>query len=243
MSSRRSVSILLFLTLALGVAAQPARPAATAAIPKNTPAFMQKHERFLARAQAGPIGLLFLGDSITEQWNSAPAVWDEHYGRHAPANFGIGGDQTQNVIWRIEHGELDGIAPRAVVLLIGTNNTLSHSAPEIVAAIGKIVGLIRTKLPETKVLLLALLPRGPRINRDGTADRWEQRMDVIHAVNAELPKLADDRHVHFLDLGPRFLDADGKIPASLMHDQLHLTPAGYRVWAEAMQPKLDELLK
>lgn len=240
---RRFLCLLLVLQCAALAGAQTSRTDASAAVARDTRTFMQQHEAFLARAKAGPVGLLFLGDSITAGWKNAAATWEKHFGAHAPANFGIGGDQTQNVIWRIENGELDHVSPRAVVLLIGTNNTAGHTAPEITAAIGKIVGLIRTKLPDTKVLLLAIFPRGPRHNRDGTPDAWEKRMTVIRAVNAELPKLADGRHVHFLDLGDRFVDADGKIPSSLMHDQLHLTPEGYRIWAEAMQPKLDELLK
>ncbi|MCM2273189.1 MAG: GDSL-type esterase/lipase family protein [Candidatus Didemnitutus sp.] len=240
---RRLLSLLFLSGLATLASAQTPRADASAAIPKPARSFMEKHESFLARAQAGPIGLLFLGDSITEQWKTAPAVWEKHYGTHQPANFGIGGDQTQNVIWRIEHGELDGIAPRAVVLLIGTNNSASHSAPEIVAAIGKILGLVRAKLPETKILLNAIFPRGPRKNKAGEDEDWQARMAVIREVNAALPGLADGQHVHFLDAGPRFLDAEGKIPTTIMRDQLHLTPEGYRIWAEAMQPKLDELLK
>ncbi len=204
---------------------------------------MENHAAFLARAQAGPIGLLFLGDSITANWKNAPEIWKKHFGAHAPANFGISGDATQNVLWRVENGELDGIAPRVVVLLIGTNNTAVHTAPEISAAIGKIVGHIRAKLPESKVLLLAIFPRGPRVNRDGTPDAWEKRMEVIRAVNATLPQLADGEHVHWLDIGHHFLAADGTILAALLPDQLHLSSAGYQVWAEAMQPTLDALLR
>ncbi|MDP1579193.1 MAG: GDSL-type esterase/lipase family protein [Candidatus Didemnitutus sp.] len=241
--SRCGISVLLLLVSLLTPILAVAKVDAAAPRPKTEPRFMASHAAFLARAQAGPIGLLFLGDSITAGWQSAPDIWERYFGAHAPANFGIGGDATQNVLWRIENGELDGIAPRAVVLLIGTNNTAGHTAPEISAAIGKIVDHIRAKLPETKVLLLAIFPRGPRVNRDGTPDAWEKRMEVIHAVNATLLQLADGERVHWLDIGHHFLDTAGTIPAGLMPDQLHLSPAGYQVWAEAMQPTLDALLR
>lgn len=216
---------------------------ASVALAKPEPRFMEYHAAFLARAQAGPVGLVFLGDSITAGWENAPKVWEAHFGPHQPVNFGISGDQTQNVLWRIENGELDGISPRVVVLMIGTNNSGSHTADEITAALGRIISVTRQKLPETKILLLAILPRGPRIMRDGISDGWEQRMAVIKDVNAALPGLADGKQVYFLDIGSRFIDETGSIPNALMPDQLHLSPGGYQVWAEAMQPTLDSLLR
>ena len=122
--------------------------------------FFQMHESFLARGKSGPIGLLFLGDSITARWTEAPEVWKAHFGRYEPADFGIGGDSTHHVIWRIEHGELDGIHPAVVVLLLGTNNTIHFSGQEIAAADAKIVRLIREKIPGVKVLVLAIFPQG-----------------------------------------------------------------------------------
>src|SRR5439155_25463894 len=138
--------------------AQTAKPVdASAAIPKTGNArFFELHESFLKRDKAGPIGVLFLGDSITEGWTKAPHIWEHYYGVFQPANFGIGGDQTQHVIWRIENGELDGIHPKVVVLMLGTNNTAGNTAEEIVAADRKIVQMIRSRLSETKVLLLAI---------------------------------------------------------------------------------------
>src|SRR3954466_15384342 len=141
-------------------AATPAVVDASAAIPKTGNArFFELHEKFLARGKSGPIGVVFLGDSITEGWGKAPHIWEHYFGKYQPANFGIGGDQTQHVIWRIENGELDGISPKAVVLMIGTNNSASHTGEQIADAIKKTVGLIRAKIPGTKVLLLAILPR------------------------------------------------------------------------------------
>jgi beta-glucosidase len=230
--------------------AQVAAPAATvdasAALPKRANArFYELHASFLKRAKEGPVGVLFLGDSITEGWTKAPAVWQEHFGKYQPANFGIGGDQTQHVIWRIEDGELDGIKPKVVVLMIGTNNSGSHSGEQIAAADEKIVGLIRAKLPETKVLLLAIFPRGPRArNKEGVfMDDGVKRMAAITDANARLARLEDGKTVRFLDINQVFLGPDGKIPDAIMPDQLHPNAEGYRLWAEAMQPLLDELMK
>lgn len=222
----------------------PAPVDASAAIPKTGNAtFFQKHEQFLARAKAGPIGVLFLGDSITEGWTKAPHIWEHYYAQYQPANFGIGGDQTQHVIWRIENGELDGIKPRVVVLMLGTNNSGAHTAGQIAAADRKIVQMIRARLPETKILLLAIFPRGPRKARDGTPEPWEKRMEVIRAVNTDLASLDDGKTIRFLDINARFLGNDGTIPNVIMPDQLHPNTAGYQLWAEAMQPLLDEMMK
>jgi lysophospholipase L1-like esterase len=235
------------------VAAQPPAPApaplrpledASAPIPKHGNArFYELHASFLQRAKAGPIGLLFLGDSITEGWHNAPEVWKAHYEKYQPANFGIGGDQTQHVIWRIEDGELDGIHPKVVVLMLGTNNSKGHTGAEIAAADTMIVRFIREKLPETKVLLLAIFPRGPRKDWDGTYDDGIRRMQAIRDANAALAKLDDGAHVRFLDIGEKFLGPDGKIPDTIMPDQLHPNAAGYKIWADAMQPLLDEMMK
>ena len=241
--------------------AQPAAPAAatpapaaapvdaSAAIPKTGNArFFELHEKFLARTKAGPIGVLFLGDSITEGWGKAPHIWEHYYGKLDPANFGIGGDQTQHVIWRIENGELDGIHPKVVVFMLGTNNTGSHTGEQIAAANRKIVGLIQAKLPETKILFLAIFPRGPRKNKEGvvTYDAIldaQKRMAAITVANADLAKLDDGKKVRFLDINARFLGNDGTIPNILMPDQLHPNAAGYQLWAEAMDPLLKEMLK
>lgn len=204
--------------------------------------FAHMHEMHLDRARVAPVGLMFLGDSITEAWWNVPDLWRARFGRWQPANCGISGDRTQHVIWRLEHGLLEHAAPRAVVLMIGTNNSADHTSAEILAGIDRILALIHERRPETKVLLLAIFPRGPRTSWDGKPDAWEQRMAVIRAVNAQLPARADGHRVRFLDIGPVFLDADGKIPTDLMPDQLHLSDAAYERWADAMTPVLEEML-
>jgi lysophospholipase L1-like esterase len=229
-------------------AAPPVREEADVPVERRdrTGHFLRQHESFLARARSGPVDLLFLGDSITAGWERVPHIWDRYYGHRRAANFGIGGDRTQHVLWRIENGELDPIAPKVVVLMLGTNNSGSHSATEIVGAMEKLVGAIRTKVPETKVLLLAIFPRGARKDADGQITATAKadaarRMRVIAEVNAGLARLDDGRHVRFLDIGGVFLGQDDRIPFSIMPDQLHLSPAGYQLWADAMEPALREL--
>jgi beta-glucosidase len=242
---------LVFFALVTALSAQPPRSArvdASAPLSRESEGGALKlHESFLARGKAGPIGLLFLGDSITGGWSRAPRIWDDTFGKYQPANFGVDGDTTQNLIWRIEHGELDGIHPKVTVLMIGTNNSGSHSAAQITAACKKIVDLIRSKIPETKILLLGILPRGPWREKGGTPlpfaiieANW--RMAVSAAVNSQLAGFADGRDVRFLDFGERLLGPDGSVAdAFFMHDQLHLSVAGYQVWADAMQPLLTEM--
>ncbi len=214
--------------------------------------FVKAHESFLARGKSGPIDLLFIGDSITAGWagKDRQHIWEAYYGKNNPANFGIGGDQTQHVIWRIENGELDGITPKVTVLMLGTNNTgaTGNTAAEIAAADKKIVQLIRTKIPGTKVLVLAVFPRGARKDKDGKIPDANitdaaRRTEIINAVNVELAKLDDGQNVRFLDINAVFLGQDGKIPFSIMPDQLHPNAAGYQLWADAMKPRLTEMLK
>jgi lysophospholipase L1-like esterase len=232
--------------------AQPLKPSpvdASVGAPKtNNELFFKKHEEFLERAKSGPIGVLFLGDSITAGWSNAHVAFRKYYGRHHPANFGIGGDQTQHVIWRLENGELEGINPRLVVLMIGTNNTGGHNSAQILAGNAKIISLIRAKLPKTKILLLGIFPRDARKNREGVitdaaiADA-NARMAIIREVNAGLAKMDDGRNVRFLDISSAFLDENGKIPESIMPDQLHLSLEGYERWAKAMDPLFFKMMR
>ena len=243
-------TLVSLLPLAPAQTPAPAKEDASAAIQKKDTngAFIKKHESFLARAKAGPIDLLFLGDSITDGWSKAPHIWERYYGAHRPANFGIGGDRTQHVVWRIENGELDGIQPKVTVLMLGTNNSASNTAAEIAAADKKIVELIRAKIPGTKVLLLAIFPRGARKDKDGKITEAAiadaaARTAVINDVNRALAQLDDGKNVRFLDIAAVFYGQDGKIPFAIMPDQLHPNAAGYQLWADAMQPLLTQMLK
>jgi len=205
---------------------------------KVNPGFIAAHERFVKLAAEGKAKLVFLGDSITAGWGKNQAIWDKAFGAYTPVNFGIGGDRTQHVLWRITHGELDGIAPKAVVLMIGTNNTRDNTAEEIAKGVTAIVETIRTKQPQAKILLLAVFPRGDK--PDG---KLGASNDKLVQVNNIIAKLDDGKSVVFRDIGPRFSVTDGALSAAEMPDFLHLSPAGYEIWADAIAPTLGELMQ
>ncbi|HSP32886.1 MAG TPA: glycoside hydrolase family 3 N-terminal domain-containing protein [Thermoanaerobaculia bacterium] len=196
-----------------------------AAVMQRTDAHaIEMHRAFLERGKQ-PVGVLFVGDSITEGWSSHPALWKERFGSYEPANFGIGGDKTEHVLWRIEEGgELDAVKPRLVVLLIGTNN-IGDPADGIAAGVTKIVSDIHAKLPSSNLLLLGIFPRA------------DDREGKVAAVNRSLAQLVD-AHTQFLDIGAKF-DATSK---EIMPDGLHLSEAGYRIWADAIQSAVDNAM-
>ncbi len=223
----------LWFLLASGAAAWAQLPDTTIPTSRSRDGWWMKlHQTFLDRAKKGDIDLLFLGDSITQGWNNN-AVWQRYYGARHAANFGIGGDGTQHVLWRIEHGEIDGIHPRVVVLMIGTNNAGSRSAGEIAAGITAIVKELRKRLPETKVLLLGVFPRSQK------PDTFRKK---LAEVNQQISRLDDGTNVTYLDIGKAFLNPDETISREIMPDYLHLTAKGYRLWADAMEPTLWRLL-
>ncbi len=194
--------------------------------------WMDLHNQFVERAKKGHVDLLFLGDSITQGWHDND-VWKRFYGPRHAANFGIGGDRTQHVLWRIQNGELDGIDPRVVVLMIGTNNADSASAQEIAKGITAIVEELRHRLPQAKILLLGVFPR---------RDKPPAIQAKLDQVNAFIARLGDGSSVTFLDIGKSFLKPDGSISRDVMPDLLHLSQKGYRIWADAMEPTLWKLL-
>nr|AYJ09220.1 esterase [uncultured bacterium] len=195
----------------------------------------QRHEAFLKRAKEGKADLLFLGDSITEGWGTN-AVWQKHYAPLNAANLGIGGDTTQNVLWRIANGEIDGLAPKAVVLMIGTNNFGLHGdkPDDVVRGIVAVVAALRKKLPATKILLLGIFPRDEKA---GAPIRKS-----IQAVNAQIATLENGKTVRYLDVGAKLCDAKGDLSKDVMPDFLHLSEKGYAIWAEAMHPLLQQVM-
>jgi lysophospholipase L1-like esterase len=197
--------------------------------------WMKRHDGFVAIAKKGDVDVLFLGDSITDGWRgkSGKTAWDKSFGPLKSANFGIGGDRTQHVLWRIQNGELDGITPKVAVLMIGTNNTGNDSADQIADGVTAIVKTIRSKSPTTKVLLLAVFPRGKMIPNPGNTK--------ITEINQTIAKLDDGKNVKFLDIGSKFMK-DGQIPGEIMPDYLHLSEAGYQIWADAITPTLHQML-
>lgn len=214
---------------------------ATNPVPRD-PKWVGRHEGFVEIAKQGKIDLLFLGDSITDGWRGRGVnVWNKYYAPQHAANFGIGGDRTEHVLWRMDHGELDGIKPKVVVLMIGTNNSgkekdgrLRNTIPQIIAGVTAVVTELRARLPDSKILLLAIFPRGK-------TDDF-QRGEVA-VVNTALAKLDDGKMVKFLDIGPDFLEADATLPRSIMPDLLHPNEKGYQIWVDAMNPTLDALMQ
>jgi lysophospholipase L1-like esterase len=243
---------ILALLVAIAAAQAQTKPAAPAVkLPPQAPdvaaekfgpdgkvnaGFIASHERFVKIAQEGTAQLVFLGDSITAGWGSKKEIWDKAFGAYKPANFGIGGDRTQHVLWRITHGELDGIKPKAVVLMIGTNNSGSDPAEGIAKGVTAIVETIRAKQPQAKILLLAVFPRGEKPSPNPGREK-------LAKVNEIIAKLHDGQNIHFLDIGAKFLQPDGSISKEIMPDFLHLSAAGYQIWADAISPKLAELMK
>lgn len=198
------------------------------------PAFAARHALLVERAKKGNIDVYFLGDSITQRWERQPELWKQGFGALKPGNFGIGGDHTQHVLWRIENGELTGVNPKVVVLMIGTNNAARDTPEDTARAITKIVEVLRTKLPDAKILLLGIFPRGP-----DAKDRFRKTNDQVNTI---ITKLDDGKHVFYLDIGPKFLQPDGTLSKEIMTDLVHPSPKGYQIWIDAMTPKLTELL-
>lgn len=198
--------------------------------------FLPAHERFVKIAQEGKAQLVFLGDSITAGWASKKDIWDKAFGAWQPANFGIGGDRTQHVLWRIENGELEVIKPKTIVLMIGTNNVGADTAEGITKGITAILKTIRTKQPQAKILLLGVFPRGEKASPNPSRDKLKE-------VNQNIAKLDDGQTIHYLDIGDKFLQPDGSLTKEIMPDFLHLSAAGYQIWADAITPKLTELMK
>jgi lysophospholipase L1-like esterase len=212
----------------------PVRSATVPASRSENGFWMARHRLLLKRVEDAKPGVIFIGDSITQGWEGAgKEVWKRHYAPRQAVNLGIGGDGTQHVLWRLDHGEIERISPKVAVVMIGTNNMFTNTPEQIAEGNRLIVETLRKKLPDTKILLLAIFPRAPRAD--------DPIREKIKATNALIAKQDDGKYVRFLDIGPAFLEADGSIARSTMPDYLHLTPRGYRVWANAIEPTLWEL--
>ena len=199
--------------------------------------WMPRHEEKLALKSTNP-EVVFIGDSITQNWEKDGApVWAANYTKYRALNLGFGGDHTENVLWRLQHGAIDGLAPKVVVLMIGTNNTGDRQEDPVTTAEGvkRIVGEIRARVPGAKLLLLAVFPRD---EKPGTRLRR-----INEGVNRLIQKLADDKTIYFLDIGPALLEPDGTLTHEVMPDLLHLSEQGYARWARVMQPQVEKLLQ
>lgn len=205
--------------------------------------WMPRHKEKLAeiarrKAAGEPTDLVFIGDSITHNWEKDHKdLWDSMWGKYHPLNLGYGGDRTENLLWRLQHGELDGIKPKLIVMMIGTNNNgLRHDDPALTfAGIRRDLQEIEKHQPHAKVLLLAIFPRAEKPD-DGlrlTNDK----------VNAMLPRLADNKRVFFLDIDKAFLAPDGTLSKDIFPDLLHPNAKGYAIWQREVQPTVDKLMR
>jgi len=209
-------------------------------------AWVHRHDGFVEIAKKGNIDVLFLGDSITDNWRKPEMglpVWEKNFAPLHAVNFGISGDRTQHVLWRMQNGELAGYKPRVVVLMIGTNNTglerdkltPRNTTAEIVSGVTDVVKGLTTQFPETKILLLAIFPRAEK-----STDPFRLQ---VYDVNSALARLHDGKQVFFLNIGPKFLAPDGRLPKEIMPDFLHPSTKGYEIWADAIREPLAKLLK
>lgn len=242
-----------FTGLMLAVAAGPAL-AAAAALPADMPEprtdanSAQAHQDLLAKRDRGRIDVYFIGDSITRRWGAAEPRyrallehWQRNFHGWNAGNFAWGGDTTRNILWRLDQGELDGVDPRVIVVMAGTNNLGSAPAPrdhdalatDVVRGIAAILDRCRRLAPDARIVLMGITPRN-----DDMA--W---MPVIRNVNAQLARMADGQRIRFIDLDRRLADAEGRLlPGMADADALHLALPAYEVWAQALRPVLTEWL-
>jgi beta-glucosidase len=188
------------------------------------------------RLKQGDADMLFIGDSITNGWDSTgKEVWDKYYAPRKAVNMGFGWDRTQHVLWRIEHNDFNNVHPKLAVLMIGTNNSNGHdnTADEIADGIIKICKVLRSRLPHTKILLLAIFPRNaqPNAQREKNAE-----------ASLLASRIADDKTIFYLDVNKELLEPDGSLSKKIMPDYLHPNQAGYEIWAKAMEPTIEELM-
>ena len=211
---------------------------ATYPFPKLDWVDMVKRHNAEAAKIADSIQVVFDGDSITSWFayysgpgNSGVAIWNERYAKLGAFDFGIPGDFTQNLLWRLSIGQINGIHPKLILLMIGTNNLGSNTNEEIAAGNKAILDEYRKLCPDAVILLQGIFPRG-HLASDPVRAR-------IKAINKILSTFADGEKVLFLDLGDKFLQADGSISTEIMRDFLHPNESGYRIWADAIQPYID----
>jgi lysophospholipase L1-like esterase len=242
----RAAIVLAVLHSAPEAGARETAVRADRAAPQADRLFVPAHKELLKKSKAGRIDVCFLGDSITRRWhaNDYPKFqenWKKNFFGWNAANFGWGADGTQNVLWRLQHGELDGVNPKVVVLMIGTNNVgelkpeedHSNEVARIAAGIEAILELIREKAPRAKVALMGITPR---------SDKGPALSLTIDAINERIARLADGKRVRYLNINDRLAADDGTLTEGVTEDGLHLSVRGYQIWADALKPILTEWL-
>ena len=203
--------------------------------------WVQRHAAAVALMRERQPEIVMLGDSITHFWGGDPAggprngpdEWDRFFAGRRVVNLGYGWDRTENVLWRLTHGEFEDASPAVVVVMIGTNNVGINTPEEIRAGIEEICRVIHERSPSTRILLLGVFPRGERPN---------PARDTVVEINRQIATLDGRDGITYLDIGSRFVTADDSIARDVMADFLHPTAKGYTIWAEAMAPTLERLL-
>jgi len=225
--------LFLVVLLASGVAFAQSTNTAVIPVPMTKLGWMERHESMNAKARQGKIDLIYIGDSIVQRYEGVgKPVWDHYYASRNALNLGISGDRTQHVIWRLDHGNIEGINPKLAIVMIGQNNGGHNTASEIAEGVTEVVKIIRTKLPKTKILLLGIFQRREK----PTPERA-----VLAEANTIISKLADTS-TSYMDINSVFVQPDGTIPASLMPDYEHPSELGFKRWAEAIEAKVAELM-
>ncbi len=225
------------------IAGAPAEKIEHEAIERTDPNSIAAHEQLLAKTKQGKIDIYFEGDSITRRWGATDypqllAHWKKNFHGWNAANFAWGGDNTHNILWRLQNGELDGVSPKVIVLQAGTNN-LPWQGPaneatveDVVAGIKAIIGEFQKRVPDATIVLTALFPR-PQNKAIAPA---------IEEINERIAKLADGEKIRFLNINHKLVDSSGKLRPGVSSDGLHLNEPGYEIWAEALKPIFKELL-
>ena len=230
---------LLSITCVVGITTSLAQAhSAVEAVPKTDGGWRDRQKTLNARAaEAGEKAqVIFVGDSITQGWEGAgKEVWGKYYAHRNAVNLGIGGDRTQHALWRLDNGNIDGLKPKAAVLMIGTNNSNGEdNTPEQIAdGVTAIVKKLRAKLPDTKILLVAIFPR---------SENFSVQRGKLAMINQVIRRQAEGKNVLWVDFGHQFLNDNGTMSRSLMPDYLHLSKEGYEIWAEAIEDQLSGIL-
>jgi lysophospholipase L1-like esterase len=209
---------------------------ATMPVPRTDSGWQKRFQLLNERAKQGNVDLVFIGASTIQFWeDSGKEIWKKHYAPRKSLNLGISGDRTEHVLWRLQNGNLEGIRPKLAVLLVGSNNTNGddNTAEEIAAGIEANVKLLRQKLPNTKILVLGIFPRG---------EKASPQREKIAEANKLVSKLADKKMIFYQDLGQLFLEPDGTLKRDLMPDLLHPNERGYEAWANEMEPSIFALM-
>lgn len=216
------------------------------AAPRTDPNSQLAHQQLLAKTKGGRIDVYFEGDSITRRWGATdyPQLlenWKKNFFGWNAADFGWGADRVENVLWRLENGELDGVNPKVIVLLAGTNN-VGNKAPangidtavdDVTKGFAAVVRVMQSKAPDASIIVMGIFPRNDNMDV----------MPEINGINASLAKMADGKKIRYLDINGQLADAGGKLREGVMNaDKLHPAIGGYQVWADALRPILTELL-